>query len=116
MEPSVIGVLALLSVLVMIALHVPIGAAMALAGFAGVGVMIGFGPALTLMGVEPAQQIASPELAVIAMFLLMGNFAAAAGLSTDLYRLAESFLGHRRGGLAMATVLGCAGFGAVCGS
>ncbi|MBL8629854.1 MAG: TRAP transporter large permease [Rhodospirillaceae bacterium] len=100
----------------MIALHVPIGAAMAIGGFIGTGLIIGWGPAVSILGIDPSQQIASPELAVIALFLLMGNFAGAAGLSTDLYKLAQAFIGHRRGGLAMATVASCAGFGAVCGS
>lgn len=116
MEPITIGFLALGAVLVLIALHVPIGAAMALGGFVGVGVLIGWEPAVAILGIDPAQQLASPELAVIALFLLMGNFAGAAGLSADLYRLAHAFIGHRRGGLAMATVASCAGFGAVCGS
>ena len=115
-DPAVIGSLALVAVLGMIALHVPIGAAMALGGFIGTGLIIGFGPAVAILGIDPSQQIASPELAVIALFLLMGNFAGAAGLSADLYRLAQAFIGHRRGGLAMATVASCAGFGAVCGS
>ncbi|MDX2224265.1 MAG: TRAP transporter large permease [Rhodospirillaceae bacterium] len=116
MEPTTIGLLALAGILIMIALHVPIGVAMALCGFAGTAAMIGVGPALDILGIDPAQQLASEELAVIAMFLLMGNFASAAGLSSDLYRLAQAFLGHRRGGLAAATVATCAGFGAVCGS
>lgn len=116
LDPTIIGSLALLAVLGMIALHVPIGAAMAIGGFIGTGLIIGWEPAVAVLGIDPSQQIASPELAVIALFLLMGNFAGVAGLSTDLYRLAEAFIGHRRGGLAMATVASCAGFGAVCGS
>lgn len=116
MEPPVIGGLVVAGMFIMIALHVPIGVAMAIAGLVGTGVLIGFDPALTLMGIEPSAAIASEELAIIALFLLMGNFAAAAGLSGDLYRLAQAFLGHRRGGLSMATVATCAGFGAVCGS
>ena len=116
MEPPVIGGLVVAGMFVMIALHVPIGVAMAIAGFVGTGIMIGFDPAVALMGIEPSAAIASEELAIIALFLLMGNFAAAAGLAGDLYRLAQAFLGHRKGGLAMATVATCAGFGAVCGS
>ncbi len=116
MEPPVIGGLVVAAMFIMIALHVPIGVAMAIAGFVGTGILIGFEPAIALFGIEPSAAIASEELAVIALFLLMGNFAAAAGLSGDLYRLAQAFLGHRRGGLAMATVATCAGFGAVCGS
>ena len=116
MDAPVVGVLMLAAMFVLIAVHVPIGVAMALSGFVGVGILIGWDPAIALFGIEPAQAIASEELAVIAMFLLMGNFASAAGLSTDLYKLAQAFIGHRRGGLAMATIAGCAGFGAVCGS
>ncbi|MCB2109103.1 MAG: TRAP transporter large permease [Rhodobacteraceae bacterium] len=116
MEAPVIGVLVLIGMFGLIALHVPIGAAMALCGFIGTGLIIGWQPAIAVFGIEPAQALASEELAVIAMFLLMGNFAATAGLSSDLYRLAQAFVGHRRGGLAIATIAGCAGFGAVCGS
>lgn len=116
MEPPIIGGLVVAGMFVMIALHVPIGVAMAIAGFIGTGLIIGFEPAIALFGIEPSAAIASEELAIIALFLLMGNFAAAAGLSGDLYRLAQAFLGHRKGGLAMATVATCAGFGAVCGS
>lgn len=116
MEPPVIGGLVVAGMFIMIALHVPIGVAMAISGVIGTGVLIGFEPAITLMGIEPSAVMASEELAIIALFLLMGNFAAAAGLSGDLYRLAQAFLGHRKGGLAMATVATCAGFGAVCGS
>lgn len=116
MEPPIIGGFVVAGMFVMIALHVPIGIAMAIAGFVGTGLIIGFVPAVALFGIEPSAAIASEELAIIALFLLMGNFAAAAGLSGDLYRLAQAFLGHRKGGLAMATVATCAGFGAVCGS
>ncbi|NKB44439.1 MAG: TRAP transporter large permease subunit [Alphaproteobacteria bacterium] len=116
MEPPVIGGLVVAGMFVMIAIHVPIGVAMAIAGLVGTGMIIGFEPAIALFGIEPSAAIASQELAIIALFLLMGNFAAAAGLSGDLYRLAQAFLGHRKGGLAMATVATCAGFGAVCGS
>lgn len=116
MEPPVIGGLVVAGMFVMIACHVPIGIAMAISGLIGTGILVGFDPAVALLGIEPSSAIASQELAIIALFLLMGNFAAAAGLSGDLYRLAQAFLGHRRGGLAMATVATCAGFGAVCGS
>ena len=59
---------------------------MAIAGLIGTGALIGFAPAVALFGIEPSAAIASEELAIIALFLLMGNFAAAAGLSGDLYR------------------------------
>jgi C4-dicarboxylate transporter DctM subunit len=100
----------------LMALHVPIGIAMMVSGAAGFAALVGVAPALSMFGGEVATSFGSADLALIPIFLLMGNFASAAGLSTDLYRLADAFVGHRRGGLALATVGGCAGFGALCGS
>ncbi|MDP6173743.1 MAG: TRAP transporter large permease, partial [Rhodospirillales bacterium] len=67
-------------------------------------------------GTEPSAAISNEGLAVVALFLLMGTFATTAGVSGDMYKLAYALLGHFRGGLAMATIGGCAGFGAICGS
>ncbi len=100
----------------LIALHVPIGVAMGLSGFVCVGLLLGWDPAISLFKTEPSGVVASRDLAVIPLFLLMGSFAGAAGLSSDLYRLAYAVVGHYRGGLAMSTIGACAGFGAVCGS
>ncbi len=116
MDPLVLGLLGIAGMFVLIALHVPIGVAMGLAGFVCVGIMLGWGPAVALFGIEPSGIVSHRELAVIPMFLLMGAFAGAAGLSADLYRLAYALVGHLPGGLAMSTIGGCAGFGAVCGS
>ena len=115
-DPLVIGALGLAAMFVLIVAHVPIGVAMGLSGFALVGYLIGWGPAVSLFSTVPSSVLASAELAVIPLFLLMGSFAAAAGLSADIYRFANVLIGHRRGGLALATIGGCAGFGAVCGS
>jgi C4-dicarboxylate transporter, DctM subunit len=100
----------------LILLHVPIGVSMGIAGIVGFGLQNAFGPALTLAATETAGVVASLDLAVIPLFLLMGSFAGASGLSADIYRLAYAFMGHRRGGLALATIGGCSVFGAVCGS
>lgn len=116
MSPLVVGYLSMAGMLALIFLQVPIGAAMAIAGVFGVAAIAGWGPAFSLLATEPASAIGSLDLAVIPLFLLMGSFAGAAGLSADLFRLAYAFVGHRRGGLAMATIGGCAGFGAICGS
>lgn len=107
---------AFVSMLVLIFVEVPIGIAMAIVGVIGVALLIGLDPALTLLAVEPVSAVNSAELATIPMFLLMGNLATSAGISGDIFRVAQAFLGHRRGGMAMATVLGCAGYGAICGS
>jgi len=116
MDPILIGALGLGAMFVLIALHVPIGVAMGITGVASVGFMIGWEPALTLLGTEPSAKIEDEGLAVVALFLLMGAFATEAGVSADMYRLAYAMVGHFRGGLAMSTIGGCAGFGAICGS
>jgi len=90
--------------------------AMGISGFIGIGFLIGWPQAVSLFGTEPSAKIASEELAVLALFLLMGALAGLAGLARDMYRLFYAFVGHWPGGLAMATIGGCAGFGAVCGS
>jgi tripartite ATP-independent transporter DctM subunit len=100
----------------LIALHVPIGIAMAVTGFGGVWILSGLEPAVKMFATAPTQTLTQVELGAIPLFLLMGAFAGAAGLSNDLYRLFHAFVGHFRGGLAMATIGACGGFGAVCGS
>ena len=115
-DPFLLASIGILGMLALITLHIPIGVAMGIAGFIGVGFLLGWAPAITLFGTEASSHIASSELAIIPLFLLMGSFAGAAGLSSDIYRLAYVFVGHRRGSLAFATIGGCAGFGAVCGS
>lgn len=115
-DPLTTGLLGLGAMFVLIVLQVPVGVAMGVVGVVGTGLIIGFGPALTLLATEPSAAMAAEGLAVIAMFLLMGNLAHVGGLSDELYRLAYVFLGHRRGGLLFATIGACAGFGAVCGS
>lgn len=115
-DPLTTGLMGLAAMFLLIALQVPVGIAMGVVGVVGTGLIIGFGPALTLLATEPSAAMAAEGLAVIALFLLMGNLAHAGGLSDELYRLAQVFLGHRRGGLLFATIGACAGFGAVCGS
>ncbi|HEY5608391.1 MAG TPA: TRAP transporter large permease subunit, partial [Alphaproteobacteria bacterium] len=110
MDNMTIGIIGMAGILGLIALHVPIGIAMAVAGFLSVAGILGWGPAISLLGTEPTSALANRELFVIPLFLLMGSLASAGGLSDDLYRLANAFLGHYRGGLAMATIGGCAGF------
>ncbi|MCA0205383.1 MAG: TRAP transporter large permease [Proteobacteria bacterium] len=117
MEPYLIGLLGMGVMFALIVLHVPIGVAMGIAGVATFGMIRGdLGPALTLFGTETVSKVSSAELAVIPLFLLMGSFATVGGLSADLYRIAHALIGHIRGGLAVATIGGCAGFGAICGS
>ena len=116
MDPLFIGILGMIGIFVLIVFHVPIGVAMALAGLASLTAMESFPQAVSLFATEPASVLGNMDIGVIPLFLLMGSFASRAGLSGDIYRLVYAFVGRFRGGLAMATVGGCAGFGAVCGS
>ena len=96
MDAILLASLGLGAMFILIALHVPIGVAMGLTGFVCIWMMLGWGPAVSLFRTEPTGVVASRELAVIPLFLLMGSFAGAAGLSGDLYRLAYALVGHRR--------------------
>ncbi|WP_323037626.1 TRAP transporter large permease [Pararhodobacter sp.] len=116
MTPEVIGLLGVGSLLLMIVLHVPIGISMGVAGVLTFGFLRNWSAAFSIVGAESSTVFASLELAIIPLFLIMGSFAASGGMGRDIYRLAYAFLGHYRGGLALATIGGCAGFGAVCGS
>jgi C4-dicarboxylate transporter DctM subunit len=116
MTPLAIGALGLVALFVLIFLHVPIGIAMIIVGVVGYALQTGWTPALTILASEPSGLLASVDLATVPLFLLMGTFASAAGFSADIYNAAAALLGHRRGGLAYATIGGCAAFGAVCGS
>lgn len=116
MDPLVIAGLGVAGMFLLIALHVPIGVAMGVAGIVGFATLTSWPPALAIVKIEIASLMTNRELAVIPMFLFMGGLAGAAGLSNDLYRLFSVFIGHRRGGLALATIGSCAGFGAIAGS
>jgi tripartite ATP-independent transporter DctM subunit len=115
-SPLLVGAAGIAALLALIFLQVPIGIAMILVGVVGFALQAGWAPALTILASEPAGLLSSVDLATVPLFLLMGTFASAAGFSSDVYRVAAAFLGHRRGGLAYATIAGCAAFGAVCGS
>lgn len=115
-QPPVLGLVFFFGVWGLILLLVPLGAAMGLAGLAGLVILLGFDPALNALGFYNARFISNPNLATLPLFLLMGNFAVAAGLADDIYNLANIVLCRWRGGLAHATIVGCAGFGTVTGS
>jgi len=107
--------LAFLAMFALMALRVPIAFSMAIVGFAGIGLMRSW-PAAYSSSTTEILDIAKYTLSVVPLFVLMGNFVTRAGLSRELYQAAYAFIGHRRGGLAMSTILACAGFGAICGS
>ncbi len=116
MTPTTVGVLAIAGLFLLIFLRVPIGIALAIAGVSGYYVLSGIDPTLALLGSIPFEIAYNYDLSIIALFVLMGNYAMVSGMSRDLYDLARSLVGHWPGGLASATVVGCAGFAAVSGS
>jgi len=97
-------------------LRVPLAFAMGLVGLVGIGLTIGWAPAFASTAQVVHETGFAYTLSVIPLFILMGNFVARAGLAHELFHAAYTFIGHRRGGLAHATIAACAGFGAICGS
>jgi len=111
---AITGFIALFALML---LRVPVGIAMGTVGVLGFGYMIGdIGPALKLLAQSPIRTATDAEFAVIPLFLLMGGFASASGMSRELFRASNTFLGHLRGGLGIATIVACGGFAAICGS
>ena len=101
---------------VLIALRVPIGVAMIVVGMIGYVSIAGTVPLLSFLKTEMYWRFSSFDFSVIPLFLMMGSFANRAGVTTALFRAASAFIGHLRGGLAMAAIGGCATFGAISGS
>ena len=102
--------------LVLVFARIPLAIAMALVGVAGFGILNSWNAAFSMISQIAFDTGLAYGLSVVPLFILMGNFVTQAGLSNELYRASNAFLGHRRGGLAMATVVACGGFSAVCGS
>jgi C4-dicarboxylate transporter DctM subunit len=97
-------------------MRVPLAFAMGIVGFCGIGILVGWQPAMASTGQVVYETGFAYTLSVIPLFILMGNFVARAGLAHELFQAAYAFIGHVRGGLAHATIAACAGFGAICGS
>jgi tripartite ATP-independent transporter DctM subunit len=97
-------------------LRMPLAFSMGLVGVIGIGLTRGWMPALASTAQVVQETGFAYTLSVIPLFILMGNFVARAGLAHELFHAAYTFIGHRKGGLAHATIAACAGFGAICGS
>ncbi|WP_428241609.1 TRAP transporter large permease [Gynuella sp.] len=103
--------------MLLVFIRIPIGAAMLLVGIVGTYLVTGrWSPVLSQMKTVSWTDFSNYSFSIIPLFLLMGQFASRGGMSTALFKAAEAFLGHRKGGVAMAAVGACAGFGAICGS
>ncbi|WP_157016978.1 TRAP transporter large permease [Mesorhizobium xinjiangense] len=103
--------------LLLIFLRIPIGLSMLLCGIVGTWLVTGtWNPILAKLKAETYSTFSNHSLSIIPLFLLMGQFAGLGGMSQSLFKAANTWLGHRRGGVAMAAIGACAGFGAICGS
>src|SRR5689334_15927807 len=116
MSGDVVAVVGFIALFVLMLLRVPVGMAMGLVGVAGFGYLSGSGPALKIVGHTSMRTVTDWNFAVVPLFLLMGSFATTSGMSRELFRAANAFLGHLRGGLGIATIAACGGFAAICGS
>jgi len=116
MSPVTAGIAGIGLLLLLFLLRMPVAFAMGFAGLVGFAYLADPGPALSLLAHDIFEQFSSYPLSVIPMFILMGTFAFASGISRRLYDTTYIWVGQLRGGLTMATVLACAGFAAICGS
>jgi C4-dicarboxylate transporter DctM subunit len=113
MQEFLLGFLAMLALMLA---RMPIAFAMGIVGFVGLGLLRNWNVAIASATAVIYETGFSYQLSVLPLFILMGNLVTRAGLSHELYRAAYVCIGHFRGGLAMSTIVGCAGFGAICGS
>jgi len=117
MSPIVIGIIGFVLLFVLLLLlRVPIGIGMGLIGFLGFVYLAGIDAGLGVLRTVPYRTAASYTLSVVPFFVLMGDFAFRSGVSKELYDASYKWIGHLPGGLAIATIGACAGFGAICGS
>lgn len=115
MSLTLIGVLGILILFVLLFLNVPVGFALTGVGFLGVGVIRGFDSGLSILGVEYYRTASTYVLSVIPLFIGMGFLSAEADLSRRAFKVIKNFIGHYRGGLAMASTIACSIFAAICG-
>src|SRR3954467_11592566 len=113
---DIVAITGFVSLFALMMLRVPVGMAMGLVGVTGFGYIVGMSPALKMVGQTSMRTVTDYNFAVVPMFLLMGAFATTSGMSRELFRAGNAFLGHLRGGLGIATIAACGGFAAICRS
>src|SRR5882757_1388196 len=116
MSTDAVAVIGFVVLFVLMLARVPVGMAMGLVGVGGFSYLVNGGPALKIIGHTSMRTVTDYTFGVIPMFLLMGAFVSNSGMSRELFRAANAFLGHLKGGLGIATIAACAGFAAISGS
>lgn len=112
----IVGAISMAAAIVLAFLRVPLGFALLAVSVVGIGLAVNWNVAFQLLPFTISDAVLNYDLAVVPMFILMGNIIAKTGIAHDLFRAAHAFVGHVRGGLALSTMMSCAGFSAVCGS
>lgn len=116
MAPQVVGLIGIAALLFLIMINIPVGFVLTLVGLLGFGYLINISAALNMVAKDFYTVFTSYGLTVIPLFILMGQVAYHSGISRRLFDSTYMFIGHRPGGLAIATIIACAGFAAICGS
>src|SRR5438874_9950426 len=116
MSTSAVAILGFIALFALMLLRVPVGMAMGLVGVCGFSYLVSGSAALKMVGQTSMRTVTDYTFGVIPMFLLMGTFVSNSGMSRELFRAANGFVGHLRGGLGIATIAACGGFAAICGS
>ncbi len=116
MDPTFLGILGFVLILVLMSQRVPVAFAMIAVGLAGITILNSWPAAVATLVSQTWITSIFYELTVIPFFVLMGNVAGMCGMSRDLYNAANAWVGWMKGGLAHGTVLGCTGFAALSGS
>jgi tripartite ATP-independent transporter DctM subunit len=115
-EQTLVAVVGCIAVLVLMLIRVPIAVSLGSVAVAGFAWLVGPGPALGILIDSPIRTVTNFNFSVVPMFILMGAFVSASGMSRELFRAANAWVGHLRGGMAIATIFACGGFAAINGS
>ena len=116
MGTDAVAIIGFITLFALMLLRVPVGMAMGLVGVSGFAYLVNGDAAFKIVGHTSMRTVTDYTFGVIPMFLLMGAFVTNSGMSRELFRAANGFLGHRRGGLGVATIAACGGFAAISGS
>lgn len=116
MSSFTVSLVVFTALLVMVAMRAPLGLALLIAGFGGLWYLDGLDTAIYVASTAPVTAMSNYTLSVLPLFILMGALAVRTGIAESLYKAAYGFIGHMRGGLAVASIAACGGFGAICGS
>lgn len=115
-EADFVAIGGFVALFALMALRVPVGIAMGVVGVGGFAQIVGWGAALSQLAITPLRTITDYNTSLIPMFILMGVFATRSGISSELFGAARAWVGHKRGGLGLATISACSGFAAISGS